>query len=106
MRSLGDMPRIVIISEVLGMLLLVVAYLSINGYLSLSGSMGTPAVAIIMIFVGIGLMLPAAACIVWRVASGFGPLLGSADRISRPPSNKESEAEQSKKDNKPDQDND
>lgn len=35
MRSLGDMPRIVIISEVLGMLLLVVAYLSINDFLSL-----------------------------------------------------------------------
>ncbi|EIT42393.1 DUF1418 family protein, partial [Yersinia pestis] len=29
MRSLGNMPRIVIISEVLGLLLLVVAYLSI-----------------------------------------------------------------------------
>ncbi|CNB41147.1 YbjC family protein [Yersinia intermedia] len=102
MRSLGDMPRIVIVSEVLGMLLLVVAYLSINGYLSLPDSMGAPIVAIIMIFVGIALMLPAAACIVWRVASGFGPLLGSADRISRPQSKKESEAEQAKKDNKPD----
>lgn len=40
MRSLGDMPRIVIVSEVLGMLLLVVAYLSINDFVSLPGSMG------------------------------------------------------------------
>ncbi|MFV8765725.1 DUF1418 family protein, partial [Yersinia enterocolitica] len=55
MRSLGDMPRIVIILEALGMILLVVAYLSINDYLSLPGAIGTPTVAIIMIFVGIGL---------------------------------------------------
>ncbi|CNH92407.1 YbjC family protein [Yersinia pekkanenii] len=102
MRSLGDMPRIVIILDVLGMLLLVVAYLSINDYLSLPGSMGTPAVAIIMIFVGIGLMIPAAACIVWRVARGFGPLLGSADRISRPRSKKESDETSANKGNKPD----
>lgn len=40
MRSLGNMPRIVIISEVLGLLLLVVAYLSINNYLSLPGKWG------------------------------------------------------------------
>ncbi|AKP34962.1 YbjC family protein [Yersinia aleksiciae] len=100
MRSLGDMPRIVIISEVLGMLLLVVAYLSINDFLSLPGTMGTPAVAIIMIFVGIGLMIPAAACIVWRVASGFGPLLGSADRISRPQTKKELDKAESEKENK------
>ncbi|MBS0054713.1 YbjC family protein [Yersinia sp. Marseille-Q3913] len=100
MRSLGDMPRIVIISEVLGMLLLVVAYLSINDFVSLPGMMGTPAVAIIMIFVGIGLMIPAAACIVWRVASGFGPLLGSADRISRPQSKKERDKAGSEKENK------
>jgi Protein of unknown function (DUF1418) len=99
MRSPRDMPRIVIISEVLGMLLLVVAYLSINGYFSLPGSMGTSAAAIIMIFIGIGLMMPAAACIVWRVACGFGPL------ISRPQSTKESDAAHAKKDNKPDQDN-
>lgn len=62
--------------------------------------MGTPAVAIIMIFVGIGLMIPAAACIVWRVASGFGPLLGSADRISRPQTKKELDKAESEKENK------
>lgn len=100
MRSLGDMLRIVIISEALGMLLLVVAYLSINDYLSLPGSMGTPAVAVAMIFIGIGLMLPAAAYIVWRVASGFGPLLGSADRISKPQSKKELDEARIKKENK------
>ncbi|CNK01679.1 Protein of uncharacterised function (DUF1418) [Yersinia frederiksenii] len=100
MRSLGDMPRIVIISEALGMLLLVVAYLSINDYLSLPGSMGTPAVAVAVIFIGIGLMLPAAAYIVWRVASGFGPLLGSADRISKPQSKKELDEARIKKENK------
>ncbi|WP_145513783.1 YbjC family protein [Yersinia massiliensis] len=99
MRSLGDMPRIVIISEVLGMLLLVVAYLSINDFVSLPGSMGTPTVAIMMIFVGIGLMVPAAVCIVWRVASGFGPLLGSADRVSRPQTKKEQDKVQSEKEN-------
>lgn len=52
MRSLGNMPRIVIISEVLGLLLLVVAYLSINNYLSLPGEMGTPTAAIMMILWG------------------------------------------------------
>lgn len=104
MRSLGDMPRIVIISEVLGMLLLVVAYLSINDFLSLPGTMGTPAIAIIMIFIGIGLMIPAAVYIVWRVASGFGPLLGSADRISRPQTKKELDKVQSEKENKSESD--
>ncbi|CNH29498.1 Protein of uncharacterised function (DUF1418) [Yersinia thracica] len=100
MRSLGDMPRIVIVAEVLGMLLLVIAYLCINDYLSLPGSIGTPAAAIMMIFIGIALMIPAAACIVWRVAHGFGPLLGSADRISRPQSKKELEEARTKKENK------
>ncbi|CNE84333.1 DUF1418 family protein [Yersinia mollaretii] len=104
MRSLGDMPRIVIISEVLGMLLLVVAYLSINDFMSLPGTMGTPAIAIIMIFIGIGLMIPAAVYIVWRVASGFGPLLGSADRISRPQTKKELDKVQSEKENKSESD--
>lgn len=104
MRSLGDMPRIVIISEVLGMLLLVVAYLSINDFMSLPGTMGTPAIAIIIIFIGIGLMIPAAVYIVWRVASGFGPLLGSADRISRPQTKKELDKVQSEKENKSESD--
>lgn len=103
MRLLGDMPRIVIISEVLGMLLLVVAYLSINNYLSLPGGMGTSTVAIIMIFVGVGLMIPAAAYIVWRVACGFGPLLGSADRISTP--QKKPDETRAAKDKSRDQDN-
>lgn len=102
MRSLGDMPRIVIILEALGMILLVVAYLSINDYLSLPGSMGTQTVAVIMIFVGIGLMIPAAACIVWCVAKGFGPLLGSADRISKPQSKRELDEARAKKENKSD----
>ncbi|AJJ12749.1 hypothetical protein CH64_1085 [Yersinia rohdei] len=100
MRSLGDMPRIVIMFEVLGMVLLVLAWLSINDYLSLPGAMGTPTIAVLMIFVGVGLMIPAAACIVWRVAQGFGPLLGSADRISRPQSQKERDAARSKKEDK------
>lgn len=103
MRSLGNMPRIVIISEVLGLLLLVVAYLSINNYLSLPGEMGTPTAAIMMIFVGVGLMIPAAVCIVWRVVSGFGPLLGSADRISTP--QKASEEKLAAKSKKSGQDN-
>ncbi|CNH65850.1 Protein of uncharacterised function (DUF1418) [Yersinia aldovae] len=97
MRSLGDIPRTVLISEALGMLLLVVAYLGINDYLSLPGIMGTTTAAIIMIFIGIALMIPAAAYIVWRVVSGFGPLLGSADRISRPQSQKEVDADRAKK---------
>lgn len=100
MRSLGDMPRIVIMFEVLGMVLLVLAWLSINDYLSLPGAMGTPTIAVLMIFVGVGLMIPAAACIVWRVAQGFGPLLGSADRISRPQSQKERDAARSKKEDR------
>ncbi|ANI28684.1 membrane protein [Yersinia entomophaga] len=76
MRALGDMPKMVIILEALGMLLLVLAYLSINHYVTLPAGLSEPIVAIMMIFIGIGLMVPAAACIVWRVAQGFGPLLG------------------------------
>ncbi|UZY12595.1 YbjC family protein [Yersinia ruckeri] len=76
MRALGDMPKRVMLLEALGILLLVLAYLSLHQYLILPAGLSEPTVAIMMIFIGIGLMIPAAACIVWRVAQGFGPLLG------------------------------
>lgn len=80
---LGDMFCIVIILEVLGMILLVVVYFSINDYLLLSGVIGILIVVIIMIFVGIGLMILVVVCIVWCVVCGFGLFLGSVDRIFR-----------------------
>lgn len=75
MRSLGDLPKVVLILEGTGVLLLIVAYLSIHDYLTLPLSLASTEIIVGMIFLGILLMLPALACLVWRVSKGWGPLL-------------------------------
>jgi uncharacterized membrane protein len=83
MRSFGDLPRPVLVLEGLGMLLLVLAYLSIHRYVELPGWLASQQAAVGMIFLGVAMMVPAAAFLVWRVAQGFSPLL----RGGQPPEN-------------------
>ncbi|OTA21625.1 hypothetical protein Xbed_00374 [Xenorhabdus beddingii] len=66
MRSLADMPKWVILSEVLGIGLLVLAYLSITDSIILSPLLMTTEARIAMILLGIGCLIPAAIHIIWR----------------------------------------
>ncbi|HFK7185009.1 TPA: YbjC family protein [Serratia odorifera] len=75
MRSFGDLPRPVLALEGVGMVMLVLAYLSIHDYVQLPGWLGSQTAAVGMIFLGVALMIPAAAFLVWRVVQGFGPLM-------------------------------
>ncbi|MCT4710901.1 YbjC family protein [Enterobacteriaceae bacterium H11S18] len=75
MRSLGALPKPVLILEVFGIALLLLSYLSLNGYVSLPAPIGTATAAIVMVFSGIALMIPAAACMVWAMAQNVAPLL-------------------------------
>lgn len=77
MRALGDMPKSVLVLEALGMLLLVVAYLSIHDYMTLPGWLATPVAAVILIFCGMGLIIPAGVVLISRAARGGIALMGS-----------------------------
>lgn len=75
MRSLGALPKPVLILEVFGIVFLLLSYLSLNGYVALPAPIGTATAAIVMVFLGIALMVPAAACMVWAMAQNLSPLL-------------------------------
>lgn len=75
MRALNDMPKPVLVLEGIGMALLIVAYLSVQGYITLPGWLATPAAAVTLVFCGVGLMIPAAAVLIWRIAQGGSRLL-------------------------------
>ena len=68
MRSIGALPKSVLILEILGMILLAAALLSLNQYLTLPAPMNSPLAVTVMIFLGILLMLPAAVALMWRIA--------------------------------------
>lgn len=75
MRSLGSLPKPVLILEVIGIAFLLLSYLSLNGYVVLPAPFGNATAAIIMVFLGIALMIPAAAFMVWVMAQNVAPLL-------------------------------
>ncbi|RKQ39647.1 YbjC family protein [Enterobacter sp. R1(2018)] len=75
MRSLGALPRPVILLEVIGIGFLLLSYLSLHGYVSLPAPIGSAGAAIVMVFLGIALMIPAAALMVWAMAQNIAPLL-------------------------------
>ncbi|KFC82866.1 YbjC family protein [Buttiauxella agrestis] len=75
MRSLGALPKPVLILEVIGIAFLLLSYLSLNGYVALPAPFGNATAAIIMVFLGIALMIPAAAFMVWAMAQNVAPLL-------------------------------
>ncbi len=66
MRSLADMPKLVILLEVLGVGLLALAYLSITDSIILSPLLMTTEAHIAMILLGMGCLIPAAIHIIWR----------------------------------------
>ncbi|MDM3016090.1 YbjC family protein [Citrobacter sp. CK189] len=85
MRSIGALPKSVLILEILGMILLAAALLSLNQYLTLPVPMNSPLTVTVMIFLGILLMLPAAVALMWRIAQLIAPQLmtRSPDSSSR-----------------------
>lgn len=75
MRSLGSLPKPILILEVAGIGFLLLSYLSLHGYVALPAPIGSASAAIIMVFLGIALIIPAAACMVWAMAQNIAPLL-------------------------------
>ncbi|AYA40734.1 YbjC family protein [Xenorhabdus nematophila] len=66
MRSLADMPKLVILLEAFGMGLLALVYLSTTDSIILSPLLMTAEAHIAMILLGIGCLIPAAIHIIWR----------------------------------------
>jgi Protein of unknown function (DUF1418). len=75
MRSLGALPKSVLILEAVGMVLLGAAWLSLNDYVTLPAPVASQGAAVVMIFVGIILMLPAAFALFWGMAQTVAPQL-------------------------------
>ncbi|APY04974.1 YbjC family protein [Escherichia coli] len=82
MRAIGKLPKSVLILEFIGMMLLAVALLSLPEPFS------RPEVQILMIFLGVLLMLPAAVVVILQVAKRLAPQL-----MNRPPQYSRSERE-------------
>ena len=86
MRAFGELPKTIMVMEVFGILLLGLAMVSINQWLSLPDWLSGKAAATVMIFTGIALMLPAAATLMWRTAQALAPqLLGTPKRDKNSP---------------------
>ena len=74
MRSLGALPKSVLILDTIGMIVLAGAWLSLNQYFTLPAPFASP-LAVVMIFVGIALMLPAAGVLFLGIARAVAPQL-------------------------------
>ncbi|BDI50209.1 YbjC family protein [Escherichia coli] len=88
MRAIGKLPKSVVILEFIGMMLLTVALLSVSDVLSLPEPFSWPEGQILMIFLGVLLMLPAAVVVTLQVAKRIAPQL-----MNRPPQYSRSERE-------------
>lgn len=75
MRTIGALPKSVLILEFFGMVILALALLSLNHTLTLPAPFNTSLVEIVMIFIGVLLMLPAAVVLMWRIAQRLAPQL-------------------------------
>lgn len=75
MRSPAALPKSVLVVEFIGMVLLTLAWLSLNQYVSQPAPFSSLTAALLMIFAGILLMLPAAVALIWRVAKVVAPQL-------------------------------
>lgn len=83
MRSPAVLPKSVLVIEIVGIVLLTLAWLSLNQYLQLPSPFASPTAALIMIFAGVLLMIPAAIALVWRMAKIVAPQLTES---KKPPS--------------------
>ncbi|MBA0989527.1 DUF1418 family protein [Escherichia coli] len=89
MRAIGKLPKSVLILEFIGMMLLAAAaLLSISDNFSLPAPFSTPEAQILMIFLGVLLMLPAAVVVILQVAKRLAPQL-----MNHPPESSRSERE-------------
>ena len=68
MRSPAALPKSILVVEIIGMVLLTLAWLSLNQYVSLPAPFSSPTAALLM-------MLPAAVALMWRVAKVIAPQL-------------------------------
>lgn len=84
MRSLSDLPKPVLILEVVGIALLVVVLLSLNGYLTLPEPLMQQGALVTMVLIGIGCLIPATINIVWRAIHGLTFLGIDNQKPSRP----------------------
>ncbi|MEN0614305.1 YbjC family protein [Klebsiella indica] len=75
MRSPALLPKRVLVIEIIGVALLTLAWLSLNQYVSLPAPLASPTAALLMIFAGVLLMLPAAVALTWRLAKIIAPQL-------------------------------
>lgn len=73
MREFGRLPRSVLLLEALGIILLILSYLTLHQMLPLPALFTGARAATIMIFAGIALMLPAAIVLMWRTAKALAP---------------------------------
>ena len=92
MRAIGKLPKSVLILEFIGMMLLAVALLSVSGSLSLPEPFSRPEVQILMIFLGVLLMLPAAVVVILQVASLAPQLMNRPPQYSRSEREKDNDA--------------
>lgn len=83
MRKFGELPKWVLILEVLGIIMLVLVMLSVNQWLSLPVPLQGKGAATLMIFAGIALMLPAAITLMWRTAQALAPELFGRPRTKK-----------------------
>lgn len=89
MRTLNDLPKPIIVLELLGIILLGLAWLSINGYVALPAPLSGTVAAVVMVCCGVALMLPAAFILLWAVAHNVAPLLLKPRGPQSTPSSKE-----------------
>lgn len=94
MRALGSLPKSVLFLEALGMVLLVLAWLSLNQYIALPVPFASPMAGVIMIFVGILLMIPAAVALFRGMAQTIAPqLMQRNDKPNSPDQEKRDDAD-------------
>ena len=75
MRTIGVLPKSVLMLEIIGMVLLSLALLSLNDYLTLPAPLSSPLACVVMIFLGVLLMLPVAVVLMLRIAQLLAPQL-------------------------------
>ncbi|WP_380181348.1 YbjC family protein [Kalamiella sp. sgz302252] len=79
--TFSGMPKAVLVAEALGGIILLLSYFALHQMLPLPASFSGPAAATILLIVGIALMLPAAAVMMWRTAKAMAPeLFNVSDR--------------------------
>ncbi|EKT61863.1 YbjC family protein [Providencia burhodogranariea] len=99
MRSLSDLPKPVLILEVVGIILLIVVLLSMNGYLELPEPLMQQSALVTMVLVGIGCLIPATINIVWRAIHGL-TFLGIDNQKPLRPGARKNKITDNKKDEK------